>query len=174
MKSILVLILTWNVGSAMVPAEQQAFDNSLSMEQRWAAYHQALKKNPNDSYEIAKKAINSKDWYLREAGLKTYMALNPNKAKKYARDLFKNDPSLLVRSSALNALRILNDTSSEKLLWQSLNDPKNFRGDQSLWIRPKIVSTLLDFKLIDKKQFEKLKSDKDPQIVNMAHLALKK
>jgi hypothetical protein len=150
------------------------FSNKYPLEQRWDAYHKIVTKNKNESMPMARKAIQSKEWFLREAGLKTFVALSPEAAKPIARDMLQKDPSMLVRAQALSAIKILNDKSSEKLLWETLKDPKNFRGDQSLWIRPKVVATLMEFKMGDRAQYKKLLDDKDPQIQRLAKEALKR
>jgi hypothetical protein len=150
------------------------FNNQYPLEMRWDAYHKIVTKNKKESIPMAKKAVKSKDWFLREAGLKTFVALKPQEAKVIARDLFEKDPSMLVRAQALSAIKILDDKSTEKLLWKSLKDPKNFRGDQSLWIRPKVVATLMEFKMGNKEQYKALLDDKDPQIQRLAKEAIAK
>lgn len=150
------------------------FNNQYPLEMRWDAYHKIVTKNKKESIPMAKRAVKSKDWFLREAGLKTFVALKPLEAKVIARDLFEKDPSMLVRAQALSAIKILDDKSTEKLLWKSLKDPKNFRGDQSLWIRPKVVATLMEFKMGSKEQYKALLDDKDPQIQRLAKEALAK
>jgi HEAT repeat protein len=185
-RSLMTLILTGGFvicsGSlASVPhvSEKQSlkdivFSNKYPLEQRWEAYHQIVTKNKNESMPMARKAIQSKEWFLREAGLKTFVALNPEAAKTVAKDMFEKDPSMLVRAQALSAIKILNDKTTENLLWKALKDPKNFRGDQSLWIRPKVVATLMEFKMGEKAQYKNLLDDKDPQIQRLAKEALKK
>ena len=184
MKSVFfVFIFTWSLSleasvNRNVTQESRlkniTFDSKQPLEKRWKAYHDVVTKNKKESIPMAKKALKSKDWFLREAGLKTFVALRPIEAKPIARDMLKKDPSMLVRAQALSAIKILNDKSSEKLLWESLKDPKNFRGDQSLWIRPKLVATLMEFKMGDKTQYKTLLDDKDPQVQRLAREALKK
>jgi hypothetical protein len=176
---ILGLILVSQMAFAAVPTPEKelkavVFDATYPMEARWDAYHKVIRKNKNESLPMARKALKSHDWFLREAGLKTFVALNPDEAKNIARGLFQNDPSLLVRVQALSAIKIMNDKDSEKLLWTALNDRKNFRGDQSLWIRPQIVATLMEFQIGQKGQFQKLVDDKDPQVQRLARIAIAK
>lgn len=149
------------------------FNNKYPLEDRWDAYHKIVTKNKDESIPMAKRAIKSKDWFLREAGLKTFVALQPEHAKIIARDMLVKDPSMLVRAQALSAIKILNDKASENLLWKTLKDPKNFRGDQSLWIRPKVVATLMEFKLGTKEQYKNLLEDRDPQVQRLAREAIK-
>jgi len=177
-KWLVLILLSYSAwGAVRVPEEnfdQIIFNVQLPMEKRWEAYHQAIKQNKKGSFTLAKKAIRSPDWFLREAGLKTYVALDPKEAKNIARKLFQEDPSLLVRVQALSALKIMNDKKSENLLWQALSDPKNFRGEQSLWIRPQIVATLMEFRLGQKSQFQKLTEDRDVQVQRLAKIAISK
>lgn len=185
-KIVLISLMLSHTALASIPKNQSkvsaaksnlknvVFDSNYPLEVRWDAYHKVVTKNKKESIPMAKKAIQSKDWFLREAGLKTLVALKPEEAKVVAKNMLEKDPSMLVRAQALSAIKILNDKSSEKLLWQTLKDPKNFRGEQSLWIRPKIVATLMEFKMGDKNQFKELLEDKDPQVQRLARQALKK
>ncbi len=178
-KIAFVSLFVSQVALASIPSSQQklkniVFSNDYPLEVRWDAYHKVVTKNKKESLPMAKKAIQSKDWFLREAGLKTLVALKPLEAKTVARNMLEKDPSMLVRAQALSAIKILNDKGSEQLLWKTLKDPKNFRGEQSLWIRPKIVATLMEFKLGDKTQFKALLEDKDPQVQRLARQALTK
>ncbi len=185
-KFIFIMTIVFaQTGLASIPTESKVksakgnlnsivFNSNYSLEARWDAYHQIVTKDKTQSIPLARKAVKSKDWFLREAGLKTFVALKPDEAKSIARDMLKKDPSMLVRAQALSAIKILKDKESEPLLWNSLNDPKNFRGDQSLWIRPKIVATLMEFKLGSYEQYRTLLEDKDPQIQRLARQALKK
>lgn len=162
------------VSEAKTNLKSIVFNSNYPLEERWDAYHKIVTKNKKESLPMAHKAVKSKDWFLREAGLKTFVALKPETAKVIAREMLVKDPSMLVRAQALSAIKILNDKSSEKLLWETLKDPKNFRGDQSLWIRPKVVATLMEFKLGNKAQYQSLLDDKDPQVQRLAREALKK
>lgn len=165
---------TSKVKSAKENLRSVVFNSNYSLEARWDAYHKIVTKDKKQSIPLARKAVKSKDWFLREAGLKTFVALKPKEAKSIARNMLKKDPSMLVRAQALSAIKILKDKDSETLLWNSLKDPKNFRGDQSLWIRPKIVATLIEFNLGNKEQYKGLLEDKDPQIQRLAREVLKK
>lgn len=149
------------------------FNSKYPLEERWEAYHKIVTKNKDESIPMAKRAVKSKDWFLREAGLKTFVALRPEEAKAIARNMLEKDPSMLVRAQALSAIKILDDKSCEELLWKTLKDPKNFRGDQSLWIRPKVVATLMEFKLGSHERYKLLLDDSDPQVQRLAREALK-
>jgi HEAT repeat protein len=176
-KIMLPLVLIVIAGSAhaaipKVDIEKEIFSSQQSLEVRWKLYHDHILNKPKSAQAMADKAVKSKDWFLREAGLKTLMAINPEKAKASARYILKNDPSMLVRASAVTALKILKDTTSEDLLWESLEDPKNFRKEQSLWIRPQIMATLMEFKSQNKEKYKNYFSDKDPQVVRLAKFAV--
>lgn len=145
--------------SASVPTEQDT---------QWKKYHDSVLKNPVKAQTLATQALRSKDWYMREAGLKTLVAVNPSQAKKEARLILEKDPAMLVRASAVTALKILKDIESEDVLWKSLEDPRNFRKDQSLWIRPQIMATLIEFKSTRKENFKKFYDDRDPQVARLA------
>lgn len=158
-KIFFVTILTSHFVFATVPTEQES---------QWKKYHDTVLKNPVKAQSLASQALKSKDWYMREAGLKTLVAVNPSQAKVEARKILENDPAMLVRASAVTALKILKDKDSEDVLWKSLEDSRNFRKDQSLWIRPQIMATLIEFKSVNKDNFKKFYDDKDPQVARLA------
>lgn len=158
-KIFLVTILISQITFASVPKEQDS---------QWKKYHDTVLKNPVKAQSMATQALKSKDWYMREAGLKTLVAVNPKQAKIAARKILENDPAMLVRASAVTALKILKDKESEDVLWKSLEDSRNFRKDQSLWIRPQIMATLIEFKSSNKDNFKKFYDDRDPQVARLA------
>lgn len=145
--------------------------SSSSMDGQWKSYHDQILKTPDSAKKLALEALKSEDWYMREAGLKTLLAVDAQLAKQKAQDLLKSDPAMLVRSSAVKVLKLLNDASSEELLWKSLEDKKNFRKDQSLWIRPQIMATLLKIKAKSIENFKKFYEDRDPQVASLARSA---
>lgn len=124
--------------------EQIAFDSSRHLRVRWASLSSIAHVNNELSYKVLKKASVSKDWFMRDASLKAYTKYYPKEAKQLARKLI-NDPSLIVRTSAVKAIRRMKDHSASNDLWQKLYDRKNFRNGKSLWIRKHIVATLADF-----------------------------
>lgn len=169
MKKLFVIsLLSYFYVQAAIPPAVDVFSEKVPFEQRWKKYHDYILKRPHKAQEMALKALKSNDWFMREAGLKTLVTVNPERAKAEARLILQKDPAMLVRASAVTALKILKDTKSESVLWESLKDPRNFRKDQSLWIRPQIMATLIEFKAVQKENYKNFYEDKDPQVVRLA------
>ena len=138
-----------------------AFSAEKPYELRWRAVMSMAWLGGKESVVDLEKAVEMNDWYMRDAALKGLQKVNKDKAIVWAKKLL-NDPALVVRTAAVRVIHDLNDTSSEALLWEKLNAPENFRGDQSLWIRRHIVAALSDFAAKGTEQrFAKLLNDKD-------------
>ncbi len=174
MKKLFILsMFSYLCVQAAISPVADVFSEKVPHDQRWKKYHDYILKQPQKAQDMALKALKSKDWFLREAGLKTLVTVNPERAKIEARLVLQKDPAMLVRASAVTALKILKDTKSESVLWESLKDPRNFRKDQSLWIRPQIMATLIEFKSNHKENFKSFYDDKDPQVARLARHATK-
>lgn len=138
-----------------------AFSQEKPYELRWRSVMSMAWLGGKESVVDLEKAIEMNDWYMRDAALKGLQKVHKEKAITWARKLL-NDPALVVRTAAVKVLHDLNDTASEKLLWEKLNAPENFRGEQSLWIRRQIVVALSDFAAKGtEKKFAQLLDDKD-------------
>jgi HEAT repeat protein len=88
------------------------------------------------------RALKSDDWILRNAALVSLGSFNSRALKEWSLKLLRSDRALVVRSSTVQSLAKDLDDRSIQSLWDALNDPKNFRGNQSLWIRKQIVSAI--------------------------------
>jgi HEAT repeat protein len=121
--------------------QKLAFDHKLPLKVRWKALASMAIIAKSESLPDLEKAVRSKDWFMRDAGLKAMRFASPNSARPWARRLIE-DPSLIVRTSAVQTMKKLKDQKSIPLLWKSLYDKKNFRNTQSLWVRRHIVETL--------------------------------
>jgi hypothetical protein len=75
----------------------------------------------------------------------------------------------VVRSAAVDVLQKASHPEVRDLLWEELAEKRNFRNQESLWIRSQIVEALAqkpsDFEL---RQFSKLLTDKDMRVQSAA------
>ena len=117
------------------------FDDKQTMEARWRSVTAIGIIGGADSVPELERALQSKEWYLRNAGLLAIMKVDRKKAIKWSRALL-SDRAMVVRAAAVDALSELKDPSSVNLLWTKLNAKENFKGKQSLFIRRRIIETL--------------------------------
>lgn len=129
--------------------ERLAFDSKYHLKQRWSAFRSIASLENNHSKKLIKKAVKSKEWFLRDAAIKNAAQYYPKAALRISRSLI-TDPSLIVRTTAVKVIHRLKDYQSEDLLWKELDSKKNFRKGRSLWIRKHIAKALYDFNLYNK------------------------
>lgn len=151
-----------------------AFDHTQTVDARWKAFVTFAMVGGKDVLPEIEEAIQSTDWFMRDAGIKTLRKIDPVRAVKWSKHLV-SDPSLVVRTSAVTTLHHLRDSSSKTLLWEKLDSPQNFRGKQSLWVRHHIVRVLAEnAEKGEEQKFLKILTDADTRLHAPANLALTK
>ncbi len=141
-----------------------AFDPSRNYDIRWRAVISMAWLGGAESIVDLERALDNEEWYMRDAGLKGLEKINQTKAVIWAKKLL-SDPALIVRSAAVQVIHDLHDKTAESILWEKLNAPENFRGEQSLFIRRQILSALVDLASKGTQdKFAKLLNDKDKSL----------
>lgn len=125
---------------------KMAFEERYHIKDRWRAIHTLAAAKGKLAKKSLLKASKSEDWFMRDAAMKLSSEYYPKFSKRLAKKLL-NDPSLIVRTSAVKSIHKLEDVSAIDNLWEALNDKINFRKGKSLWIRKHIVSALADFEM---------------------------
>ena len=120
------------------------FDSHNSMKTRWKAFMIMTSIGGKKSLPEIKKALYSKEWFLRSAGLLAMEKVNQKIAVKWAAHFLKKDEALMVRAQAIDILR--NDPSPQniKLVWKKLYSKENFHRGHGLWIRKNMAHFLSD------------------------------
>lgn len=153
---------------------QIAFDRKYSLTERWKSLTALGQLNPQN--QVLEKAVQHKDWFMRNAGILA-MSQGPRKrAIKWSRKLLE-DPALVVRTAAVKVIHNLNARELEDILWKKLKSKENFKSGESLWIRKHIVKALSDFSQPGQGQearFVSLLNDKDSRVHQAAIQALEK
>lgn len=131
---------------------------------RWRAMTALGKAYPQKSLKFLVKQSKSNKWFHRNSSLLAIKSASPKMAVRISEKLLK-DPALVVRTAAVQTLAELDATGSREKLWASLNDKRNFRNGQSLWIRHHIMKTLAQFsKKQDQLRFARYLNDKDLKV----------
>ncbi len=135
----------WNYGArGFLALKYLVFSKKEQMSVRWKALTSLARLYPEEALPISRKALRSSVWFLRNAGLIAIEIIDVKESIQRAGDLL-NDPSLIVRTAAVDVLK-RNKASQYKIqLMEKLNAPDSFYKNKSLWIRHHIVSALASF-----------------------------
>lgn len=117
------------------------FDEKNAMDTRWRAVTAAGRIGGELSKPELERALKSREWYMRNAGLVAMLNVDRAQASHWAKALL-SDKALVVRAAAVDALVAVRDASSAPLLWEKLYSRENYKGKQSLFIRRRIVEAL--------------------------------
>lgn len=123
------------------PLDKIAFSDRADFQTRWSALVLLAQIQGAGAEKTLEKAINHKEWFLRNAALLTYPSVLPKKANAVAIRMLE-DKALVIRSAAIEVLEHQMDAEAREALWTELDHPRNFRKKQSLWIRPQILQVL--------------------------------
>lgn len=134
------------IGSGL---EGLIFNREAEFGLRWKAVMLFAELEKGKSTNVLDRALQSSEWFLRNAALTAYQAAAPSKAGGIALKML-DDRALVVRSAAIDILERNLGTEAREALWGEIDLPRNFRQKQSLWIRPQILRALA----IDPKQRE--------------------
>lgn len=161
-------ILKKNPDSSFASLKQIFRSRKYSEDLRWKALMLMARLNPKKTKPHALRALKTKNWFLKNAGLVAMEIINPKEAVFFSH-LFLNDPSLIVRTASVEILRKYRAVQYKNSLWKSLHAKENFRNGKSLWIRKNIARALIEFS--DPKDIHRLIQDSDPDIRQMAFQA---
>jgi len=151
---------------------KMAASNQQGMKVRWKALILAAKLDPSGSVQDVATFAKHEDWFMRNAALMALQETSPYEAQAVAKQLLK-DKALVVRSAAVDVLTHSTAKESRDILWKELNQKYNFKGQQSLWIRPQIINHLVKSPRADElKYFSEALFDKDQQVSRSAMTAM--
>lgn len=148
---------------------QQIFQEPKSPpSMKWQALMSMARLNPQKTSPLIDQALNSSDWFLKNAGLIALEMTQPAKAVRKAGQ-FLDHPALMLRTAGVELIRRRKAKQYKDILWTQLGDPQNFRNGKSLWIRRTIAQTLSEFSdPADQDLFFALLEDEDPRIHSIA------
>ena len=164
-----------NYGSKSFPVLRNLFsDEKQNMQIRWSALTSMARLYPEASLSIVTKALQHPIWFIRNAGLVALKIINPPKAIQWAGAML-NDPSLVVRTAAVQIIHDQKASQYKPQLLEKLNAKDSFHKNRSLWIRHHIVSALASFaESGEEKFFISLLNDTDTRVQTSAMQALEK
>lgn len=151
-----------------------AKNSTLQMGTRWSALLKAAELASSDQLEDIRAFTQSSDWYMRNAAMMALTKMGGDHGVDEAKKLV-NDKALVVRSAAIDIIATKYTRENRKILADELNQPYNFKGKQSLWIRPQIMRLLAARASRDDRTFfVRSLFDQDVQIGKLAAETLEK
>ncbi len=149
-----------------------AFNKDLTVKTRWRALMALAVTQEEKSLIHLEKAVRSKDWFMRNAGIIAMNQIAPETALTWARRMI-HDPALVVRTTVVLVFQKRGQIADRDLLWRELNNKINFKRGESLWIRHHIVTTLATLSSpVDAPKFLKLLDDADQRVRKASVMAL--
>ena len=163
-------------GFASIPNNRDlasiAFNDSLTVKTRWRALMALAVTEEEKSLVHLERAVRSKDWFMRNAGIIAMNQIDPEKALTWARRMI-HDPALVVRTTVVLVFQKRGQISDIDLLWRELDNEINFKRGESLWIRRHIVTALATLSSpSDVPKFLKLLDDSDQRVRKASVMAL--
>lgn len=155
------------------------FDPKSKIDSRWRSTMAVGRLGGKLSLPELERASHAEVWELRSAALTAVARFDQDAASKWARRLLK-DKALLVRLTAVETLDTIQDRGAVSILWSELESRQNFKRNQSLFIRRRIVETLAKLeKAGSESRFIALLDDEDvklhgPAIAGLERLTGKK
>lgn len=152
--------------------QKLSFDKGETLQVRWRALTAMARIDFNRSQKSLIKALQSKEWFMRNAALVTLNRGNKEMSLQWSTQLL-GDPALVVRTAAAQNLRELKDRRSREALLKAFSAPQNFKGGQSLWVRHHIARALAEMAIPGEEGFlVSLLNEKDERIHPWAVMGL--
>lgn len=149
-----------------------ALNNQAPMSQRWIAVINSFDVASDFEMKQLLQLFDHKDWFIRNASLLAIEKKDKLKAEQFAIKSIK-DRALVVRSAAAEILIKLDNEGALKTLKEEINQPYNFRGQQSLWIRGQMMGYLITkTNVVERDFYVQALFDKDVKIAEMSMQAL--
>lgn len=143
-----------------------AKDNKIGFSKRWKAIVAMSELRKDQSLEDLQVLSLSKEWFVKNAVLVSLVNVKSSKKMDIVKRLLK-DPSLVVRSAAVDQIIYEGVDSYRDLLWDELFQQRNKKKNQSLWIRNQIIKALAQNpKPLERSLFLRLLNEKEMDIIN--------
>ena len=155
--------------------ERMAFNDKWPLKTRWKSFMILTEIKGAKSLSQIKRALLSKTWYMRSAGLTALKNIDPQAAKKWAYNKLNNDPALLVRTKALEILKNEKSEKVKELFWKKVYSADSLHRNKSLWIRGDLARILLkEPRKKDLRRWVRLLHESDQELQTVASYALSK
>ena len=173
---VLLIFFTTPQSFASIPNNRDlasiAFNKTLTVKTRWRALMALAVTQEEKSLVHLERAVKSRDWFMRDAGIMAMNQVAPTRALIWARRMI-HDPALVVRTTVVQVFRQRGQIADVDLLWGELDNKINFKRGESLWVRHHIVTALATLSSpADAPKFLRLLDDSDQRVRKAAVGAL--
>lgn len=151
-----------------------AFDKNREDSQRWRSLIALSVQDGEQSVQHLSSAVLSNEWFMRDAALLAMGAIDTDLALKWAKKLVISDPSMLVRATAVKIIKQNGSKNDIPVLSKAINNKRNFRHGQSLWIRRHIAEAISYLDQSSYSEMLKLLDDSDAKVTQVALKSLEK
>lgn len=149
-----------------------AFERERPLLERWRAVTTMGRLDPFLFRPELDRALSSPEWFMRNAALIALQTDERSRAIAWSQRMLE-DKALVVRTQAVRNLIELDARESEPLLWEQIAHKRNFRSNESLWIRAHIAEALARFAIQGRaKKFQRLLLDNDERLHKWAIIGL--
>jgi HEAT repeat protein len=153
-----------------------AFDRTEPLQTRWRAVTTMGKWDAMAFRPELDRALASSEWFMRNSALIALLNDERTRAVSWSVKMLE-DRSLVVRTQAVRNLIGLGAIDAVPRLWSEVSARRNFRGEESLWIRAHIAEALARLALPEPQQsknFQRLLMDRDERLHKWAIMGLEK
>ena len=153
-----------------------AFEKTESLQARWRSITTMGRLDAIGYRAQIDRALVSPEWFMRNAALIALLADERTRAVSWSVRMLE-DRALVVRTQAVRNLIGLNAAEAEPMLWKQIGDRRNYKGEESLWIRGHIAEALARLTLTNQgssrtREFQRLLMDPDERLHRWAILGL--
>ena len=114
--------------------------NGHSLAERWRATVTLSRFYPKSG--ATTRSLQSRTWFLRNAALLGLAESKPKLAIEWASKFIAGDRSLVVRTAAVDVLKKWPSKEVRGILRQNIDNKRNFKNGEPLWIRKNILKAL--------------------------------
>ena len=167
-----LLLLSFDVHAKKFDLVDIAFDKNIDDSQRWRSLVALSVQDGQGSIEHLTSALKSDEWFMRDAALVAIGGIDKELSLKWARKLLTEDPSMIVRTTAVKIIKENGSKKDVPILLNSIFNKKNYRQGRSLWIRHQIAEAISH---LDKSSYHdmlRLLDDSDDRVNVVALKAL--
>ncbi len=142
-----------------------AFSEGYKLAERWRAMAVITRNFPTSKQAL--KGLKHKKWFLRNSSLLGLAESKNKKAIQWAIKYLDNDPSLIVRSAAVDVLSKNPNKRTKVALRNNINNKLNFRKGQPLWVRKNILQAI--YNMSTKDDLPRIMSDLNRKKIDEQH-----
>ncbi len=142
-----------------------AFNSDYKLGHRWRSMAVIASNFPKS--KATKSGLTHKQWFMRNSALLGLENGNRKMAHAWAIKYLNSDPSLIVRSAAVDILSKNPSEKVKKVLRANIDNKLNFRKGKPLWVRKNILQAI--YKMSTKTDLPNIMSELNKEKIDDQH-----